>query len=55
MRVSVIDEKTIKDIDRRRRACATLLTKFSFGLAGQYAVDARHCTRVVRVGVEAQQ
>ena len=33
MRVSVIDEKTLKDIDRRRQGLRTLLTKFTFGLA----------------------
>ena len=33
MRVSIIDEKTIKNIDRRRHALRELLTKFSFGLA----------------------
>lgn len=33
MRVSVIDEKTLKDIDRRRQGLRTLLAKFTFGLA----------------------
>lgn len=33
MRVSIIDEKTIKDIDKRRHALRELLTTFSFGLA----------------------
>lgn len=33
MRVSIFDEKTIKNIDRRRRALRELLTTFSFGLA----------------------
>lgn len=33
MRVSIIDEKTIKNIDRRRHALRDLLTTFSFGLA----------------------
>jgi len=33
MRVSVIDEKTLKDIDRRRQGLRGLLAKFTFGLA----------------------
>jgi hypothetical protein len=33
MRVSVIDDKTLKDIDRRRQGLRTLLAKFTFGLA----------------------
>lgn len=33
MRVSVIDEKTLKDIDRRRQGLRGLLTKFTFALA----------------------
>lgn len=33
MRVSVIDKKTLKEIDKRRQALRTLLSKFSFGLA----------------------
>jgi hypothetical protein len=33
MRVSIIDEKTLKEVDRRRRGLPTLLTKLSFGLA----------------------
>jgi hypothetical protein len=33
MRVSVIDEKTLKEIDKRRQGLRTLLTKFTFGLA----------------------
>jgi hypothetical protein len=33
MRVSVIDEKTLKEINKRRDGLRTLLTKFSFGLA----------------------
>ena len=33
MRVSAIDEKTLKDIDRRRQGLRTLLAKFTFGLA----------------------
>jgi hypothetical protein len=33
MRASVIDEKALKDIDRRRQGLRMLLTKFSFGLA----------------------
>ena len=33
MRVSVIDKKTLKDIETRRQGLRTLLTKFTFGLA----------------------
>jgi hypothetical protein len=33
MRVSVIDKKTLKEIEARRQALRTLLTKFTFGLA----------------------
>lgn len=33
MRVSIIDEKTLKDINKRRQGLRPLLTKFSFGLA----------------------
>ncbi len=33
MRVSVIDEKTLKEIDKCRQAQRTLLTRFTFGLA----------------------
>ncbi|MBU2055532.1 MAG: hypothetical protein KJ936_08400 [Proteobacteria bacterium] len=33
MRVSIIDEKTLKEIDKRRQGLRTLLTKFTFGLA----------------------
>jgi hypothetical protein len=33
MRVSVIDEKTLKEIETCRQALRTLLTKFTFGLA----------------------
>jgi hypothetical protein len=33
MRVSVIDEKTLKEIESCRQALRTLLTKFTFGLA----------------------
>lgn len=33
MRVSVIDEKTLKEIETRRQGLRTLLTKFTFGLA----------------------
>jgi hypothetical protein len=33
MRVSVIDEKTLKEIDKRRQGLRTLLAKFTFGLA----------------------
>jgi len=33
MRVSVIDEDTLKEIDKRKNALRTLLTKFTFGLA----------------------
>jgi hypothetical protein len=33
MRVSVIDDNTLKDIDRRRQGLRTLLAKFTFGLA----------------------
>ena len=33
MRVSVIDEKTLKEIEKRRQALRTLLTKFTFSLA----------------------
>lgn len=33
MRVSIIDEKTLKEIDKRRQGMRTLLTKFTFGLA----------------------
>ncbi|MBN2299511.1 MAG: hypothetical protein JXM72_12995 [Deltaproteobacteria bacterium] len=32
-RVSIIDEKTLKEIERRRQGVRTLLTKFTFGLA----------------------
>lgn len=33
MRVSIIDDKTLKEIDKRRQGLRTLLTKFTFGLA----------------------
>ena len=33
MRVSIIDEKTLKEINKRREGLRTLLTKFTFGLA----------------------
>jgi hypothetical protein len=33
MRVSVIDEKTLKEIDKRRQGLRTLLTKFTFSFA----------------------
>jgi hypothetical protein len=33
MRVSIIDEKTLKEIEKRRRGLRILLTKFTFGLA----------------------
>jgi len=33
MRVSIIDEKILKDIDKRRQGMRTLLNKFTFGLA----------------------
>jgi hypothetical protein len=33
MRVSIIDEKTLKEIDKRRQGLRILLTKFTFGLA----------------------
>jgi hypothetical protein len=33
MRVSIIDETTLKEIDKRRQGLRTLLTKFTFGLA----------------------
>jgi hypothetical protein len=33
MRVSVIDEKTLKEIEKRRQGLRTLLTKFTFALA----------------------
>ena len=33
MRVSIIDEKILKEIDKRRQGLRTLLTKFTFGLA----------------------
>jgi hypothetical protein len=33
MRVSVIDEKTLKEIEKRRQGLRTLLTKFTFSLA----------------------
>jgi len=33
MRISVIDEKTLKDIDSRKKAVWALVTRFSFGLA----------------------
>jgi hypothetical protein len=33
MRVSIIDEKTLKEIDKRRQSLRMLLTKFTFGLA----------------------
>lgn len=33
MRVSIIDEKTLKEINKRRQGLRPLLTKFSFGLA----------------------
>jgi hypothetical protein len=33
MRVSIIDEQTLKEIEKRRQALRTLLTKFSYGLA----------------------
>lgn len=33
IRVSVIDENTLKEIDKRRQGLRTLLTKFTFGLA----------------------
>jgi hypothetical protein len=33
VRVSIIDEKTLKEIDKRRQGLRPLLTKFSFGLA----------------------
>jgi len=33
MRVSIIDEKTLKEIDKRRQGLRTLLAKFTFGLA----------------------
>lgn len=33
MRVSIIDEKTLKEIDKRKQGLRVLLTKFTFGLA----------------------
>ena len=33
MRVSIIDEKALKEIDKRRQGLRSLLTKFTFGLA----------------------
>lgn len=33
MRVSIIDEKALKDIEKRRQGLRTILTKFTFGLA----------------------
>ena len=33
MRISIIDEKTLKEIDKRRHAIRTLLGRFTFGLA----------------------
>ena len=33
MRVSIIDEKTLKEIEKCRQALRTVLTKFTFGLA----------------------
>jgi len=33
MRISIIDEKTLKEIDKRRQGLRTLLAKFTFGLA----------------------
>jgi hypothetical protein len=33
MRVSIIDERTLKEIDKRRQGLRVLLTKFTFGLA----------------------
>lgn len=33
MRVSLIDDKTLKEIEKRRQGLRTLLTKFTFGLA----------------------
>jgi hypothetical protein len=33
MRVSIIDEKTLKEIEKRRQSLRTLLSKFTFGLA----------------------
>jgi hypothetical protein len=33
MRVSIIDEKTLKEIDKRRQGLRILLTKFTFALA----------------------
>jgi hypothetical protein len=33
MRVSIIDTRTLKEIDKRRHGLRTLLTKFTFGLA----------------------
>lgn len=33
MRVSIIDEKTLKEIEKRRQGLRTILTKFTFGLA----------------------
>jgi hypothetical protein len=33
MRVSLIDEKTLKEIDKRRQGLRRLLTKFTFSLA----------------------
>jgi hypothetical protein len=33
MRVSIIDEKTLKEIEKRRNALRPLLTRFTFGLA----------------------
>jgi hypothetical protein len=55
MRVSVIDEKTLKEIEKRRQGMRNLLTKFTFGPRGQHALDAKCGAQTVRVGIKAHQ
>lgn len=60
MRVSLIDEKTLKQIDKRRNALRVLLTKLSFGLADNVrwmpqAAQSLFETEIQRVNAEGQQ
>lgn len=60
MRVSIIDEKTLKGIENRRQALRTLLNKFTFGLADNirwmpYSAKALFESELERVNTEGQK
>jgi hypothetical protein len=60
MRVRIIDESTLKEIDKRRKALHTLLGKFAFGLADKmrwmpHSAKALFESELERVNAEGQK